>query len=225
MIASLALFLSLIAAGNWRGERCLFATEAVSSRISVTPPASEQLSLAIEEALLASEAKPGSARSAAVLANLLWFRITQNAYPQTPLVAKKEGGAEEPDQDLSRLAIVLRRAVAADPENWFMLMRLGGVLARIGDETGSRSAFVGSMQRLPLYALTYQEYADSLRDLGSLDEAGHYYRVSARFQDAGTVSRQLNVLDKLLRERHPDASMESEAKAGRVNEGRASAPR
>ena len=225
MIASLALFLSLIAAGNWRGERCLFAAEAVSSRISVTPPASAQLSLAIEEALLASEAKPGSARSAAVLANLLWFRITQNAYTQTPLVAKKEGGTEEAEQDLSRLAIVLRRAVAADPENWFMLVRLGGVLARIGDETGSRSAFVGSMQRLPLYALTYQEYAASLRDLGSLDEAGHYYRVSARFQDAGNVSRQLNVLEKLLRERHPDASMESEAKAGSVNAGRVSAPR
>jgi hypothetical protein len=97
-------------------------------------------------------------------------------------------------------------------------MRLGGVLARIGDESGSRGAFVGAMQRLPLYALTYQEYAASLRDFGSLDEARHYYLVSNHFKDAGSVSRTLKDLEKLLREKSFEASRESGTKSGRARE-------
>ena len=236
MIAALSLFLSLLVTGNWRSERWLFAAEAVSvsgsSGLPATPPASDALSSSIEAALLGCEAKPGSPRHAAVLANLLWFRITQNAYFQAQLLGGKEGGGDAADiaermreQDLARLAIVLRRTVTADPGDWFSRMRLGGVLARIGDESGSRSAFIGAMQRLPLYALTYQEYAASLRDLGSLSEAGHYYRVSSRFQDAGAVSGQIKELEKLLRERQGEASMGSNANCGSESRGKVFAPK
>jgi|GEM_PF-1667594 len=232
MITLLTLFLSLLVAGNWRSERCLFAAEAVSSRLTATTLGSEQLSPAIEAALLACEAKPenhGSARHAAVLGSLLWFRITQHVYPQAQLPGGKEGGADGAERmaerDLASLAIVLRRAVAADPGDWFARMRLGSVLARIGDESGSRSAFVGAMQRLPLYALTYREYAASLRDLGSLSEALHYYRVSSRFQDSGVVSWQIKDLEKLLGERQGDASMGGNAKSGRERGEKVSVPK
>jgi len=202
MIAALTLFLALKVVGNWRSERWIFAAESVSLGLSKIPPSAEQLSSAIESALLAYEAKSGadgSARHAAVLGTLLWFRITQHAYSQDQMLGESEG--ERVERDLSRLAVALRRAVAADPGDWFVRMRLGGVLAGIGDESGSRVAFVGAMQRLPLYALTYQEYAASLRDLGCLDEALHYYRLSSQFQDAGSVTSTLKDLEKRLRER------------------------
>ena len=220
LIASLTLFLILKVVDNWRGERWIFAAETVSSGLSVTPPSAEQLSSAIESALSAYESTPGSeggARHAAVLGSLLWFRITQHAYTQDQLLGEKKGG-EETERDISRLEIFLKRAVASDPGDWFARMRLGGVLARIGDESGSRGAFVGAMQRLPLYALTYQEYAASLCDFGSLDEARHYYLVSTHFQDAGSVSRTLKDLEKLLREKSFEASRESGTKSGRAGE-------
>jgi O-antigen ligase len=209
-IAFLALFLSLLVVGTWRSERLLCAAEVVSVRLTTISPASKELFSAIESALLACEAKPemsenrGSARHAAVSGTLLWFRITQHAYPQAGLSKEKEAGSDgverQEELDLERLAILLRHTVSADPGDWFASMRLGSVLARIGDESGSRSAFLGSMQLLPLYALTYREYADALRDLGNLSEALHYYRVSSRFQDSGTVSVQIKEIEKLLRD-------------------------
>jgi O-antigen ligase len=221
MIAALTLSLALNVVGNWRSERWIFAAESVSSSLSKIPPSAEQLSSAIESAFLACEAKSGadgSARHAAVLGSLLWFRITQQAYTQDQLLGESRGVGEGTERDLSRLAVALRRAIAADPGDWFARMRLGGVLARIGDESGSRGAFVGAMQRLPLYALTYQEYAASLRDFGSLDEARHYYLVSNHFKDAGSVSRTLKDLEKLLRVKSFEASRESGTKSGRARE-------
>lgn len=228
VMALITFFLALIVASNWRGEKCLFAAEEVALRMRLISPSTGQLSSAIESALSASESSPSSGRAAAILANLLWFRITQQAYAEAQL----SGGKETPSsftgssrqRDLELLNSALRRAVRADPGDWFTWMRLGGGLALIGDESGSRAAFTGAMQRLPLYALTYQEYAASLRDFGSLSEAGHYYQISSRFKDAGPVSVPLEDLKKLLREKGSDASRESDVKSEREGRGDYSSP-
>ena len=168
-LAALCLLLSLPVAGNWRSERNLSLAFQVSARLPALTSLAD-LEVARESARLACEAKPASARHAAVMTHLLWDRM--------PLGDSPHGS----EADLARLSKVLGNAAASDPGDWFVRMRLGRVLARLGDEYGAREAFAGAMQRLPLYALTYQEYAAALRDSGSDEESLHYLRLSARFK-------------------------------------------
>lgn len=104
-------------------------------------------------------------------------------------------------RDVQSAALALYHGTLVDPEDWFMRMRLGEVLAKSGDESRAREEFLKADQRMPLYALPYQEYAFSLEGLGNYEEALHYYLLSERFHDSGNISDQLKHLEKLMHER------------------------
>jgi len=48
------------------------------------------------------------------------------------------------------------------------------------------------MQRLPLFALPYEEFAIFLGKEGSDEESAHYFRLSKRFQDAHERGERLS---------------------------------
>jgi hypothetical protein len=79
---------------------------------------------------------------------------------------------------------VLEKVEEGDPGAWYPSMRLAQLRAALGDENRARKSFLLAMQRLPLFALPYEEFAIFLAKEGAHEESAHYFRLSKRFQDA-----------------------------------------
>jgi len=84
--------------------------------------------------------------------------------------------------DLSSASAAFSRCAIEDRGDWFVRMRLGSAAGRLGDEVKAREAFLQAMQRMPLFALPCQEYAQTLEVMGFPPEAAHYKRMSLRME-------------------------------------------
>jgi len=183
----------LVIERSWNRERGFFEAERLSKKLSATAgnplELLEGVPVGVRHAQAALDAVPSSSRYAAVLFDLQWRRI---------LCADPTLSEPGATLDLKRR---LSRVVASDSGDWFSRMCLGNVLARLGDEAGARIAFLGSMQKLPLYALVYEEFGLVLEGFGSDADAEHYYRVAGRFQGAGDLRQRLQRLESRKKER------------------------
>ena len=178
---------------SWNRERGFFEAERLSKKLSATAvntlESLEGVPEGVRHAQAALDAVPSSSRYAAVLFDLQWRRI---------LCADPTLSVPEATLDLKQR---LFRVVALDPGDWFTRMCLGDVLARLGDETGARIAFLGAMQKLPLYAIVYEDFGFVLEGLREEAEAEHYYHVAGRMQGAGDLRQRLQRLESRKKER------------------------
>lgn len=192
-LTALCALMLLVIERSWNRERGFFEAERLSKKLSATAgntlESLEGVPDGVRHAQAALNAVPSSSRYAAVLFDLQWRRI---------LCADPTLSEPEATLDLKQR---LFRVVALDPGDWFTRMCLGDVLARLGDETGARIAFLGAMQRLPLYAIVYEEFGLVLERFGSDADAEHYYRVAGRFQGAGDLRQRLQRLESRKKER------------------------
>jgi len=192
-LTALCALMLVVMQRSWIRERGFFEAERLSKKLSATAgnilESPEAVADGVRHAQAALDAVPCSSRYAAILFDLQWRRI---------LCA--DPTLSEPGATLD-LKQRLTRVVASDPGDWFARMCLGDVLARLGDETGARTAFLGAMQRLPLYAIVYEEYGLVLEGEGEGAEAEHYYRVAGGFQGAGDLRQRLQRLESRKKER------------------------
>ena len=192
-LMALCALMLVVMERSWNREKGFFEAERLSKKLFATAANTleslEGVADGVRHAQAALDEEPSSSRYAAVLFDLQWRRILC-ADP-----ALSEPGAT---LDLKRR---LSRVVAMDPGDWFARMCLGDVLARLGDETGARNAFLGAMQRLPLFAIVYEEYGLALEGFGEEAEAEHYYRVAGRFQGAVDLRQRLQRLESRKKER------------------------
>lgn len=192
-LTALCALMLVVMERSWNREKGFFEAERLSKKLSATTGNTLESLKGVPEAVRHTQAAldevPSSSRYAAVLFDLQWRRILCS----DPTLA--EPGVT---LDLKRR---LSRVVALDPGDWFARMCLGDVLARLGDETGARNAFLGAMQRLPLFALVYEEYGLALEGFGEEAEAEHYYRVASRFQGAVDLRQRLQRLESRKKER------------------------
>ena len=192
-LTALCALMLVVMERSWNREKGFFEAERLSKKLSATTGNTLASLKGVPEAVRHTQASldevPSSSRYAAVLFDLQWRRILCS----DPTLA--EPGVT---LDLKRR---LSRVVALDPGDWFARMCLGDVLARLGDETGARNAFLGAMQRLPLFALVYEEYGLALEGFGEEAEAEHYYRVASRFQGAVDLRQRLQRLESRKKER------------------------
>jgi hypothetical protein len=192
-LTALCALMLVVMERSWNREKGFFQAERLSKKLSATTGNTLESLKGVPEAVRHAQASldevPSSSRYAAVLFDLQWRRILCS----DPTLA--EPGVT---LDLKRR---LSRVVALDPGDWFARMCLGDVLARLGDETGARNAFLGAMQRLPLFALVYEEYGLALEGFGEEAEAEHYYRVASRFQGAVDLRQRLQRLESRKKER------------------------
>ncbi len=157
---------------DWRAERCFFPAEQVQVLLPVMP-SREDMDKACDAAAEALRAAPlGSSgvRYASGLGDLLWYRAMSAAKP------------ESVGEDLSSASAAFSRCAIEENGDWFVRMRLGSAAGRLGDEVKAREAFLQAMQRMPLFALPCQEYAQTLAFMGLPTEAIHYYRISSRLE-------------------------------------------
>jgi len=165
----LCLLLGLLCLRNWKFEKDVFHADMMSHGI-VSPEDYERSALLVAAATRACDALPPSARNAAIFVDLLDRRgPIRGMTPRAVL-------------DL-RLR-VLGKTVAGDPGAWYPALKLAQLWAVLGDEKQANKSFALAMQRLPLFALTYEEYALFLGKEGAQGESAHYFRLSKRFQDA-----------------------------------------
>jgi O-antigen ligase len=192
-LTALCALMLVVMERSWNREKGFFEAERLSKKLSATTGNTLESLKGVPEAVRHTQAAldevPSSSRYAAVLFDLQWRRFLCS----DPTLA--EPGVT---LDLKRR---LSRVVALDPGDWFARMCLGDVLARLGDETGARNAFLGAMQRLPLFALVYEEYGLALEGFGEEAEAEHYYRVASRFQGAVDLRQRLQRLESRKKER------------------------
>lgn len=192
-LTGLCALMLVVMERNWNRERGFFEAERLSKKLSATAgntrDSLEGVPEGVRHAQAALDSAPSSSRYAAVLWYLQWRRI---------LCADPTLSEPEATLDLKQR---LTRVVASDPGDWFARMCLGDVLARLGDETGARTAFLGAMQRLPLYAIVYEEFGLVLEGLGEEAEAEHYYRVAGRMQGVIDLRQRLQRLESRKRER------------------------
>lgn len=192
-LTALCVLMLVVMERSWNRERGFFEAERLSKKLSANSGDTLNSLAGVPEGVLhaqaALDAVPCSSRYAAILWDLQWRRI---------LCA--DPTLSEPGSTLD-LKQRLTRVVASDPGDWFVRMCLGDVLARLGDETGARTAFLGAMQRLPLFALVYEEYGLVLEGFGEEAEAGHYYRVASRFEGALDFRQRLQRLESRKKER------------------------
>lgn len=192
-LTALCALMLLVIERSWNRERGFFEAERLSKKLSATAgntlESLEGVPDGVRHAEAALDAVPSSSRYAAVLFDLQWRRI---------LCADPTLSEPGATLDLKRR---LSRVVASDPGDWFSRMCQGNVLARLGDETGARNAFLGAMQRLSLFAVVYEEYGLALEGFGEEAEAEHYYRVASRFQGAVDLRQRLQRLESRKKER------------------------
>ena len=192
-LTALCALMLVLMERSWNRERGFFEAERLSKKLSATTGNTLESLKGVPEAVRHTQAAldevPSSSRYAAVLFDLQWRRI---------LCADPTLSEPGATLDLKRR---LSRVVALDPGDWFARMCLGDVLARLGDETGARNAFLGAMQRLPLFAVVYEEYGLALEGFGEEAEAEHYYRVASRFQGAVDLRQRLQRLESRKKER------------------------
>ena len=192
-LTALCALMLVVMERSWNRERGFCKAERLSKKLCATagntPFSLEGVPEGVRHAQAALDAVPSSSRYAAVLWDLQWRRI---------LCADPTLSEPEATLDLKHR---LSRVVAHDPGDWYARMCLGDVLARLGDETGARIAFLGAMQRLPLYAIVYEEFGFVLEGLGEEAEAEHYYHVAGRMQGAGDLRQRLQRLESRNRKR------------------------
>jgi len=166
---ALCLSLTLLCLRDWKIERDVFHADMMSLGIA-SPKGAETTGQLVAAAVRACDASPWSARNATVLEDLL-VRCGPIA-----------GMTVQEALDL-RLR-VLEKVEEGDPGAWYPSMRLAQLRAALGDENRARKSFLLAMQRLPLFALPYEEFAIFLAKEGAHEESAHYFRLSKRFQDA-----------------------------------------
>ena len=184
-LMSLSFLTAFLLTRDWRAERWFFEAQQVAL-ILPADPGSARLRHAMEEGARAASDQPGNPRFLATIGNLLLCSALRN------------DGEDESGQ-ITAAAAVLGRAARLDDRDWFVWMRLGTALGRLGNEAKASESFLASHQRLPLFAITYLEHADALQGLSEGNAASHYYRLSTRFEGGENVSRQLNELKEVDR--------------------------
>jgi len=183
-LALLCVLSAWLVGVNWSRERDFFSAEQVFLRpLGVSQP--DTLEQASSQAQAALRKMPLSGRYAALFWKIQWTRIL-----------RKEPPLQEPATSYE-LRDALTRVVSGDPGDWFVRVCLGNVLARLGDESGARRAFLQSMQRMPLYGLVYEDFAGWLEVFGQAKESEHYYRIAHRFREAGDLKQHLKHLESL----------------------------
>ena len=181
---ALCLVMLFVLIRSWEPERRFFQAE----QIGLSAPGSYDkatLDRAVIAALAAANLQPSNPRYSTMLGNLLWLK------------SLGRGAQDNPPASLDAAARFLARASRENPHNWFVWMRLSGVLGMSGYPEQSEEAFLEAIRRLPLFALPYVEYAGTLRTFDRLEEAAHYYRLSIGLEGAEPVTRQLRELENL----------------------------
>lgn len=182
--SALCLGIGFLLEESWGPERRFFEAE----QVALSAPGSYDkatLGRAVEAALAARNAAPSNPRYSSTLGNLFWLR------------SLRAEGSENVSANLDAAARFLAEASRENPEDWFVWMRQGTVLATSGYEGRAEEAFLEAIQHFPLFALPYVEYAGSLRSLERYEEAAHYFRLSTRFAGGEPVTRQLRELEAL----------------------------
>ena len=174
---SLCLLLTLLCLRDWKTERDVFHADMTSLGIA-SPENSKNTAQLVAAARHACEVSPTSARNIMVLEDLL-VRCG-------PIV-----GMTTPEALDLRLR-VLQKVEEEDPGAWYPSMRLAQLWAALGDENRANKSFLLAMQRLPLFALPYEEFAIFLGKEGAVEESAHYFRLSKRFQDAHDRGERLS---------------------------------
>lgn len=174
---ALCLLLTLLCLRNWKTEREVFHADMMSLGIA-SPEGAENTAQLVAAAVRACDASPMSARNARVLEDLL--------VRSGPIA-----GMTVPEALDLRLR-VLEKVEAGDPGAWYPSMRLAQLWAALGDENRANKSFLLAMQRLPLFALPYEEFAIFLGKEGADEESAHYFRLSKRFQDAHDRGERLS---------------------------------
>ena len=96
----------------------------------------------------------------------------------------------KPEPDFSELSdrIVLKqqldRTLRRGGGDWYLWMNQSLLLGYLGNEEGSRWAFLQAMVRMPLFALVYGDHAAVLEFQEDPVAALHYGRIATRFKDA-----------------------------------------
>jgi len=166
---ALCLSLTLLCLRDWKIEKDVFHSDMVSLG-SASPEGAETTAQLVAAAVRACDASPWSARNATVLEDLL-----ARCGPIAGMTVQEA---------LDLRLRVLERVEEGDPGAWYPSMRLAQLRAALGDENRARKSFLLAMQRLPLFALPYEEFAIFLAKEGADEESAHYFRLSKRFQDA-----------------------------------------
>jgi hypothetical protein len=164
-----AFMLTLVVFSTWKAERGFWQVD-MANLSSLLPGNHEEISRDIAAARFACDSMPLSFRYAAGLSDFLTRGGVES------VIFKQESGQ-------LRLR-VLKEVIKGGGGDWYAPMILGRVLESLGDEEQASTFYVQAMQRLPLFALPYEEYAVFLHGIGLDAAAAHYFRVSKRFQDA-----------------------------------------
>jgi hypothetical protein len=175
MLLLLCFVVGLPILRDWRAERCFFPAEQVQVLLPLMPGkvAMDKACDAAAKALRATPSGAAGVRYSSGLGDLLWYRAMSAAQPDSL------------GKDLSLAMAAFSRCAIEDKGDWFVRMRLGSAAGRMGDEVKAREAFLQAMQRMPLFALPCQEYAQTLAFMGLPSEASHYYRISSRLEGGG----------------------------------------
>lgn len=171
LVALLVGVLGFLLFAQWGGERRFFNLEQTLAS-SVSPAGSRSLNPVATAAGELLAGSPGNSRYAD-------FRV---ALYRT-MLSKPGNNSSEP-ADRLELGRQLQRTLPLTGGDWFLWMNYGYLLGHLGEEEGSRNAFLRAMVRMPLYALVYTDRAAVLEDLGDPVAALHWARIASRFKDA-----------------------------------------
>jgi O-antigen ligase len=127
---------------------------------------------------------------AAVDANRLLAEIPENtryadlrvALYRT-MLSRSEAGFREPNDRLE-ISRQLDCTLVTNSGDWYLWMNQSFLLGYLGDQEGSRAAFLQAMIRMPLFALSYGDHAAVLESQGETEIALHYALIASRFKDA-----------------------------------------
>jgi O-antigen ligase len=167
--AAMASLIAIVVFTNWKAELGFWTVDLANINRSLPNDRTEILRK-IEAARFACESAPFSIRYATGLSDLLAWSGAERAISREEAMQLSCGA--------------LKQAMRGDRGDWYAPMLLGHNLAKLGDEDHANAFYVQAMQRLPLFALPYEEYAIFLHGVGLDDDSSHYARVSSRFQDA-----------------------------------------
>jgi O-antigen ligase len=169
--ALMAFMLIMVVFTDWKAERGFLRVDMANLSRSL-PSDRDEIARDIAAARFACDSMPSSIRYATGLSDFL----TRGGVESMSIVLQ---------QDVGQLRLsVLKQVIKGGVGGWYAPMILGEVSASLGDEEYANTFYVQAMQRLPLFALPYEEYAIFLHGVGLEDDASHYFRVSKRFQDA-----------------------------------------
>jgi O-antigen ligase len=181
-VISLSGFLLL---RDWSRERRFFGLERILEE-DRRLPGSLPLAPAAAEAATLLEEEPGNSRYADLRSAI--YRM---------LVSLPENGFREP-ADRAALGRQLERTLLSEDGNgadWYLWMNQSFVLGHLGDEEGSRRAFLRAMVLMPLFSMVYQDHASVLEDLEDSNLALHYARIASRLKGPQGVNPMIQRLE------------------------------